>query len=266
MPAYIYVPRVEYKTDKATEGDSTHKILDVWISKDGIAIAEVGIPALIPVQYFDSTNITFDAGVLKTGADEERIPYPLFKPVVKKLNLRPAVIDTVVPVFSYYPFRKIALFEDYDLIGSNFYINPAYKQTGDTVLRVNDNRALIPGRNSGKIVMSPTTSTFQLLTTDQFTTLPIGNTPVFLEIDFKTNLTLDVGYYYAEPGSSYEQIAPIVQLFPTEKWNKIYIALNVEVASRPAGTAFRFYIGTYNANPSQQAEIFLDNIKIVYLE
>jgi hypothetical protein len=265
VPAYIYVPQVKFITQPSKEGDSIHKFVDVWVSKSGLAMGTIGIPALLPIKFTDSTDITLDAGILKSGMNDERIPYPLILPYTKRMRLVPGKVDTIVPEFMYYPQAKFPIFEDFDVIGSFFELNSLYKQTGDTILRVQDKLALIPGKNSGQLVLSPTTTTYQLLASNPLNNLPGGNSPVFLELDYNTNLPLDIGYYYREPGQSAETRSSIVQLFPTNGWNKVYIALNLEIASRRVGTSFRFYIGIFNPR-LEKAEIFLDNLKVVYLD
>ncbi len=272
VPGYIYVPSFRYYTDDTSsqsdgpyEGQNTQKFVDVWLSREGIALGTIGLPALIPVTgTTDSAIITIDAGIMKTGQSDERVPYAVIKPFKKKMKFTPGVVDTVIPEFRYLSNRKFAFIEDFDRTGMRFVINDLYKVAGDTILKVNDQRARTPGKNSGMLAFNQNSLRFQVRT-ERIAGLPGMNSPVFLELDYHTNLPLDIGYYYFEPGQPASGANSVIQLFPSTGWNKIYIALNLEIAPRKAGTEFIFYIGVYNPS-AVLPEVFIDNAKLVYLE
>ena len=273
-PAYVYVPSVTFytdtidKSDKNYEGANTSRIKDAWLyNSGGLLGAAIGLPALVPVQVngADSIDLRVEAGVLRSGQDDQRIPYPLMQPYTRRIRLIPGRVDTIYPDFTYYRTRQFAFIEDFDRPGFRFAINPHYRYPGDTVMAVNDARALAPG-NSGMFAISRNNTRFQILTTDQYV-LPGMNLPVFLELDYHTNLPLEVGYYYDDPKLGPSAADSVISLYPNSSWNKVYVSLNEEIAphQQAGSTAFKFYIGVYNPDSIEPA-VFIDNIKLVYLD
>lgn len=271
VPGYLYVPSFRYITDTASksdglyEGDNTDKIVDVWIAANGISLGTIGFPALLPVtEVGDSVTISIDAGVLKTGQGGERIPYRILSQFRKNVLFKPGVVDTVIPEFRYLENRKFGFLEDFDRTGMRLIINDLYKSPGDTIIAISDQRARKPGFKSGMLVFDRNSQRFQVRT-ELISGIPGQNTPVFLELDYSSNMLLDVGYYYFEPGQAASAAQSVVQLFPTGTWNKVYVALNQELVGKKTGTQYIFYIGVYNGDGSIP-QVFLDNIKLVYLD
>ncbi|MCH8317471.1 MAG: hypothetical protein IIA88_03090, partial [Bacteroidetes bacterium] len=87
--------------------------------------------------------------------------------------------------------------------------------------------------------------------------------PVYLEINFKSNMDLTVGLYARHPVS--QQVVSIEKLilFPANSWKKIYISLTDEVASQPDGTTFNVFFKATSLG-DKDYYIALDNIKLLH--
>lgn len=271
VPAYIYIDKYTFTTDFITQGDTSNQFVDMWIANKGVPLGAIGLPTLIPIQATGNTEIRVDAGIIKSGQNNERLNYPLTASHFETRNLVPGKIDTIRPEFKYLPTVEVAFVEDYDRVGTNFTI-----VEGDTVLPINDNRAWKPGTNSGKLVFAKDTARMLLfagglrdaLGNYEGYELPPPGTPIFLEIDYNSNLNIDIGYIFKSPGSQdISRLQSVIQTFPTAgEWKKLYIDLTDEISAKQIGTRYIFYILVVNFNNTATPEVLLDNIKLVYIK
>lgn len=269
IPAYICVPSYTLITDTSSfnsdiyQGAPSEKFQDMWFSDAGKSIGAVKWPSLLPFQKTGAAQIWVEAGISITGQDERREAYPLISQHIEVRDFKPGVIDTIYPVFKYLPNIDFKFIEDFDRPGSFLKMNPAYKKGSDTIVRVNDSRAWKPGKFSGKIEMDPSHNILQLISEEYL--LPRSGSPVYLEIDYKSNIPLDIGYYYQDPVLGASRANSVVETYPNTEWKKLYIKLTDEVASRKDGTLYIIYIGVYNAE-NVVPEVYIDNVKLVCLK
>jgi hypothetical protein len=267
IPAYIYISSYNFVTDTTPgdnyQGANSEGFNDMWIFRDGLLSGGIGLPAFIPVQKLGNSEITIDAGISRSGQNNERIPYPLMQSYREVRNLQAGKVDTIVPQFRYLPNVEFKFIEDYKVLRS-FKINPLYYQPGDTITLVNDERAWRKGDNCGKIQMAAGNSRFQLINIDDFELNPRG-APVYFEIDYKSNLPIDIGYYIDDPRTGVSGATSVIQTFPNTTWRKIYINLTDELASKNLGSRYIFYIGIFNRD-GIVPEVYIDNVKLVTLK
>lgn len=263
VPAYICIPSYTFKPDTTNQGSVSEGFNDMWISRNGTLLGGIGLPSLIPIQSEGETAISIDAGINVTGQNEVRVPYPLTATFTKQVVLEPGQIDTIYPEFKYVSNARFYFIDDYDRLSRTFKFNTLYSQAGDTLRPVNDGNAWLPGRYSVKVDVPATREIVQLVT-EAFQVRGAG-APVFLEIDYQSNLNLDIGYYYREPGGSVSNVMSVVQTFPTNGiWKKMYIDFSDEFSTRLAGTEYIFYIGFINIE-KVVPDVYLDNIKLIGL-
>lgn len=273
VPGYVYVPSFTYETNPDnSQGSNSQAFNDMWFSEGGTALGALGMPSLIPIQKSGPTEITIEAGISNTGQDNSRLAYPFVAAYTQVINLKPGVIDTVRPVFKYLAGTGFKFIEDYDRITRAFEFNTkvdgAYVE-GDTILLVKDTtNSWSNNTYCGKIVMPSTQRRSQLITKELYE-LDGAGAPAFIEIDYKTNVPLDIGYYYFEPnnsgGGSTSVNNPVVYAYPNEKWKKLYVDLTGEVSSRKVGTKYYIYIGIDNGD-FITPEVYIDNVKLVYFK
>ncbi len=267
VPSYVCVPSYTYVTDSNTQGAASQAFNDMWISNSGALLGGIGLPSLIPVQSVGLTEIRVDAGIAVTGQNDKRRAYPLMATHTEIRDLRAGKIDTIYPEFRYLPNVDFKFIEDFDRISRTFTVNSSYYLPGDTILPVNDARAWRTGNYCGKIEIAPAHQLLQLITPIASPYSLVGQgTPAYIEIDFKSNINMDIGYYYIDPVTGNASSAnSVIQLYPTSTWKKVYIELTDEVSSRRAGTTYIIYIGLYNID-NVVPDVYIDNIKLIGLK
>jgi hypothetical protein len=261
VPGYVYVPEYKFVTPgDNSQGDSSSKIVDVWIYNQGSLEGAIGFPALIPIAKNGPTEIGLDAGVLRTGQNNERIPYPLLTREYFTVDLKPNQVDTLRPVFKYNSSCVFKMVEDFDRAGFRFDYN--LKLPGDTVLPISGDSAINKNKKSGLIRISAATDIFSLTTTEFYSLAGFG-TPCFLELDYNTDAILFIGLIVKNGSSGDITTVPVYNAFPTDGWKKAYIDLTQEVSAKPQGSTFKIYINVNKGAGTPSPKIILDNIKLI---
>lgn len=267
IPAYLYIPSFNFLTDTTSsgyEGYASCKYPDMWVSAAGTAQGTIGLPVLIPVIGSGDTKIGVEAGIIKSGQDEVRIPYPFLGTYFENVTLKPGVTDTIRPVFRYLDNVRFPLIVDYDRLSTSrgFKMNPQYAQPGDTLVQANDNGSMVSGNAYLKCEVAASSVTFQMVSSEEYT-FPGQGSQVYLEVDYRSNMLLKFGYYFQEPNQIPSSATPVMDIYPTTSWKKLYINLTDEVASRRSNTKFKFYFGFFNTSGTVKPELSFDNIKLV---
>ena len=271
VPAYVCVPSYTFITDTTNtatyQGRNTSDFVDMWLNVSGNSLGNMALPVLIPVVKLGAKTINIDAGIKQSGQEDSRIAYPFIATYSKSVNLVPQQIDTLRPVFSYLPNTHFRFIEDNDYLSSsnNFKLNPVYTLPTDSFVIVSDPGGREPNNKYMKLVMASTSSSFEMYTANEYI-LPGLGAPVYLELDYKSDAVIQIGYYYAEPPNQISSAAtPVIDLYPTDTWKKIYLNLSNEVSARATGSSFRIYIGLHNTNGTAP-NVSLDNIKLLSLD
>jgi len=260
VPGYIYVPSYTFSTPTdGSKGDSTSKFLDVWMYSNGNVEGGFGFPALIPIQANGNTVISLEAGISRSGQDRERLPYPLVARFNQTVNLKPNVVDTLKPVFSYYPDAQFKFIEDFDRIGFRFQLD--FKQEGDTVIRFSNDSARTPGKNSGMVYLTDSTDYFRMVTSEEYTLSRTSQ--VYLELDYWSDEIINVGLIAQTVNGTDVKVIPLVNLFPTITWNKVYVDLSKDIAVIPSAYRYKVYFEVKRPRGQPAPRIYFDNIKLI---
>lgn len=265
VPAYVCVPSYTFETNPDnSQGANSEGFNDMWISEGGIIRGALGLPSLLPLQTSGPTLVKVEAGISNTGQDNSRLAYPFIAAYEETRNLRPGEIDTIKPVYKYLPGVGFKFIEDFDRVTRTFEFNPLYSEAGDTLLPVNDKNAWRQGNYCGKIDVPADRDKVQLVTKEEYELVGFSS-PAFVEIDYKSNLPLDIGYYYFEPNQPVSGDNSVVATYPTDTWKKLYIDLTGETSIRKSGTKYVIYIALFNPNHINP-EVYIDNVKLVYFK
>lgn len=270
VPSYLCIDSFTFITDTnaATyQGKNSQQFVDMWVNESGNTIGATGIPVLLPIQKTGVRKISVDAGVAKSAQDDQRIPYPFIATYYTNVNLVPKGIDTIRPIFKYLPNTNFRLVVDYDdnaHSGGLFTLNHDYVFGADSMVKMIDNGSKEPNNPYMKIVADAASTSFQIRTKDAFV-LPGLGAPVYLEMDYKSDVQLDVGYYYQEPNQPVNPATPVVSLYPTTEWKKVYLNLTEEIGGKRTGTQYAIYIGFFNYS-GVKPNVALDNIKLLSLD
>ncbi len=268
IPAFIYVPSLGFTTVNngiLTQGDSSNRFVDAWIYCNGNLVGNIGLPSLIPVQQSGPCQIAFDPGILKTGQDGMRIPYPFAERQIFYRTLTPNKIDTFYPRFKYLSSTVFSMIEGFESNGFQLTYNPN-NAPGDTIIRVKDtsyNTAIVLGKFSGKVVMAPQSLRFEL-NSNQFTKeklQPYAGSSVYLELDYKCDVPINVGMYSLNPSGIVQTIDEFSSNI-SPFWNRVYICLDQDITPTAAHTIFKISISVTNTT-GVAPNVYFDNIKLV---
>lgn len=256
IPSYIQINQIDLQTD-SDEGSNTHKITDAWVFVNGQLLGAFNLPATIPVLEEGEHEIAVFAGILENGILSTRDVYPFYERYRTTNTLVPGEILTINPVVTYNVEAEFAFIEDFEnsnRFGLDLDGNPNTKITATT-------EDYATGQKSGHIVLSDSLGVIEV-TTNLFYTLGELGQPVYLEFDYKNNIIFDVGIIGLRNGVEDK----LYKLSITEKedWNKIYISFKEEVALLDA-TEYKIVFLAIKPNDVEIGEIFIDNIKLVYL-
>ena len=102
--------------------------------------------------------------------------------------------------------------------------------------------------------------TFEI-STDDLTNLPQAGSPVFLELDYKSNTQFLVGVYI-----NYSLVVKkeLIWINPKENWNKIYIDLTNTISEGINAPSFSIFIGMKRDYNLDTNAIYFDNIRVIY--
>ena len=125
--------------------------------------------------------------------------------------------------------------------------------------------------NCGAISMTPTNYLCEIRTNElDFNDFPTNlNIPAYMEMNYKCNHEFVVGILHKGNGIPTYLSQPLITLVPTtdengiDQWNKTCLYLLMQQTFTLA-TDFDIYIAVLNSSSSDDIEIRLDNIKVIF--
>ncbi|MBL7950174.1 MAG: hypothetical protein JNM62_00525 [Flavobacteriales bacterium] len=245
------------------EGGSTSKVTDVWVSVNDEELGLWELPARVPILADGPQVIRVAAGVKRNGAFDDRLQYPYYTAWQNTVDLRPERSVTIDPIVRYQGAAIWA--ERFDDAGNLLYTAPSSDTTLIIYTPEDDPGLPRDGTTCAGFVLETGRDYIQLYT-DQNFGAAFG--PVYLELDYSTEVDLRIGYTYVQSGSTIYQ--PWITLVPTTgagsvRWNKVYI--DVSTYFNTSGISSRdFYVEAVLPNDRSSARAYLDNIKLVQPE
>lgn len=265
IPSYLKIDSIYINTYYPNEGSASQEITDAWVYVDDQLLGVFELPALFPVLASGSHHLEIRPGIKLNGISSTRVPYPFYQPVViDNFNFVPdSVMNMGVVSTGYYENLMFAWLEDFEEPG----ISIIASESSDTIIArtypENSPEAFLSENSSysGKIVLTDANPMFWGYSFSAFN-LPGNETPVALEVNFKTNNPMVVGVLTSLPGDY--KWDDLVYLNHSKEWNKIYINLAPEVSRYPNAIDYKIYFRATKEADLDTATIFLDNIKLIY--
>jgi uncharacterized small protein (DUF1192 family) len=255
VPAYLEIPRVT-----VAEGSDTisSKITDVWVYADEELLGVWELPARIPVLKEGDTRIQLETAVKRNGMFDDRARYPFYLTYDGNVALSKTASTVLKPQIGYIGNVEVWS-EGFEDAGFQLLVT---EESDTTLDRITDPAVLLDGTAVGTFSLDQQHPYLRAYTDEDFSA---NGGPVFLELDYSTNVILTIGVLYTSNGVSTG--APFVYLVPTAGgdgsvpvWNKVYIDLSP----------------VYNSNITQRdiffeawapaggvARVYLDNVKLV---
>lgn len=261
VPGYLEIPAVTLTTTTA-QGMATSKVTDVWVSVDESFVGVWELPARVPILAEGAHRIDVVPGVKRNGLFDSRVRYPLYTTWTGQVNLVREGTTTISAGIQYQPSAEFWIegFED-------TFIRLNTTESSDTALirfTPTEHPELVYLENSpcGGFHLDAAHPYIRLYTDEDF---EASSGPVFLELDYRNDLTFTVGVLYSSNNTP--SSAPLVILVPTRRsdgtmpWNKVYIDLsglfNSGVSERD------IFIEASLPSTVASASVFLDNLKLV---
>ena len=260
VPSYLSVPSVTLTT-LPEQGEPTSKITDAWVSVNGKFMGVWELPARIPVLAEGTNRVTVVSAIKRNGTYDDRLRYPFFTSWEGNVDLNTRETASVAPSTTYASNTTFTV-EPFDAVGT--IMDAA--DSGDTLLIFRpevDPDLVRDGTPVGGVELTSSNPIARV-----HTDLNLGASagPVFLEMDYSTDVELTVGVEYRQEGFDISE--PVVKVVPTTSngrtpaWNKIYIDLST--LFNTSGLSSRDIYIEGRLGPGGSSGLFLmDNLKLV---
>lgn len=259
VPTYVEIPAISVSAT-GEQGGGSSKITEAWVTVDERSVGVWELPARVPVIGTGSHTIGVTAGIRRNGAYDDRVRYPYYTTWRTTVDLEPAATRVVAPQVQYTSatFWK----EQFNEAESQLIRGSGSDTTLQLYSAAARPDATLDGTQCGGFVLDTAHDRVILYTEQDF---PGESGPVYLEMDYSTDIELTIGLLYTEEGTAVSE--PWVVLVPTAsigaiKWNKVYIDLS-DFFYQPGFSGRDIYIGAQLSGGRTSAAGYLDNVKII---
>lgn len=255
LPMFITVESVGVTTNPS-QGSASHDIRDIWPSVDGQSIGVFEMPATFPVLDDDGiATMTYFAGIRRVGFMDDHTIYPFYERIIVDKDFEPESTCVENLTFNYLDDLSFRLVEDFEL--SHVFTRDVDEDL-ETDLSITS-VGCFEG-NCGLMTLTEENPEVEVATSSEIGGIPTNGTPVYLEINYQTEINLNIGLQAVINGTEFEQY--FLTLTPNNIWNKRYIDLS-EILQDSGLDTYRILFGaTYQGSTS--AEIRIDNVKLIH--
>jgi hypothetical protein len=260
VPSFLVIPEVTVTTTPL-QGAPTSRITDAWVSVNDELLGVWELPARIPVLYEGDVVVRVDAAIKRNGMFDDRLRYPFFNAYTTNTTLTKFEDTTIDPVVTYSEQANFWI-EAFEEPGTLLNTTPASDTTLLRFTPIEHPDIVLDNRPCGGFVLDEDHRYIRLYTDEDF---EVFGGPVFLELDYRTNIQFTIGVLYVFNGAP--RVDPFVYVAPTIRpdgntyWNKIYVDLspvfNTGISQRD------IYIEGNLPDGTPLAQVFIDNIKLV---
>lgn len=260
VPSYIHIDKIDINTTYEFDGTNSSKITDAWVYIDGDLQGVYELPTTFPVLAKGQHTVMVRAGIKLNGIAMSRAYYSFYRSWEATVELTAEQTDTLHPVVTYYE-NKVQWKEDFETAGMTLL---RFANSDTNFIQTQDSTLVFEGASSG-VAYLDATAPYLLSVSDQIYDIPQNQSPVFLELNYKTNVPLAIGLY-AVLNTGLNNRIDVMVINPNTSWNKIYINLTpaANVSSNVAG--YKVFFESYKPENQASAEVLLDNIKLLYTE
>jgi len=252
VAAYVQIDSVNVTTDISTQGTSNHKITDIWFNLDGSRVGTFEIPTKFPVIAEGKRPVSISAGIIKSGIHDFREVYPFFKIIRDTFDFVGAEAIPYYPTFEYKEETKFWI-EDFEDPGLKLHTNDSINRLKQIIDPNNQNNHL------GHVYLPDTVDAFLVYTKIN---IKLSTTPIYLEIEYKSDEAFSVGILTEQINGSYEDIRPFSIIKASPEWNKLYLNLAEQFNINPGAISYDIYL-FFATDQGGKANVYLDNLKIV---
>ncbi|MFH0866835.1 MAG: hypothetical protein V1904_11620 [Bacteroidota bacterium] len=258
VPSYIHIDKFNLSTT-IEQGSNSSRISDAWVYVDDQLIGAFELPATMPVLFEGVHKVMVKPGIKVNGIAGTRAIYPFYTYYSLDIILIPDSVITVNPSITYNAETVFIWKEAFEDGGISIETTPF----SDTIIEKTLPNApeVFEGNYSGIIHLDDNHTLFEGRSINSFD-LPGGDTPVFLEMNYKTESEIYMGLF--ANSSTQSDPVGILTLNKSSTWNKIYINLKNAINSSTSATDFQVFFHIEKSSDVTNSVILLDNIKLVH--
>lgn len=265
IPAYIYIEAVDFETT-AEQGSAAADFNTVQVFAGADEIGQFFLPARIPILKEGLNTLDIFAGVNDNGVFNTPVSYILLKPVSVDVDLVPTQIDTLDITFRYKDILEFVFAEGFESENQVFVED---FDGNENKLELTD-QDVFEGFGSGRMRV---TEADNILTVGSILSqdLPLSGVPVYLEMNYKSEIPLEVGISWISATNGRETSFLNV-INPKDEWGKIYINYTeqLDLINNIGGLQgwqilLRARMPVENGVVlSGEREVLLDNVKLIH--
>ncbi len=268
IPAYLHIRPFSFSTN-ASQGSSSSKITDGWVYVGGDFLGAYTLPATMPVIATGEQEVQVFPGIKDNGIAALPDIYPLYERYIVAVDLSENVEDTIRPVTHYVDNVRFALLEGFE---NNLHTFSEDLDDNQLTTLETSSQKVFEGSQSGRIFLDQENALFTA-GSDRLNVFPPGGTPVYVEMNYQTEVPLSVGLY------GYDNVG--VRTFQlinrganaNEEWNKIYFNFTEEMRTLSNSNIAEYQVVLQAVIPLdeggftlEEANIYVDNVKLVMFE
>jgi hypothetical protein len=261
VPGWLHIPAI-LPPDEFSTGDQSVKITYVQVYIDSLLIGAFNLPADIPVLDPGTRQITLFTGIKENGIAATPALYPFYNAIETVMTFESGKTDTFVPTASYKSGTLFGTYERFEAAHS--FIEDLDGNTQTNIVVSNNAADVKYGLGCGVAAL---TSDNRLIEVTTFNTTPLrrDGTPVYIEMDYITDIPFAVGLRQYDNDVGFDNQF-IITLVPNTEWNKIYINATPFLQGLPDGETFSVVFRTFLSASTESGRFRIDNVKLVYLQ
>lgn len=260
IPTYILIDSASVSaTVSATHGSVSHKITDVWAYYNYELLGAYELPARVPVLAEGKGQLQLVAGIWDNGLSGTRTKYPFYNVDTFTFTADPTKSISHSPKFIYRTSDTAGVKYFWEGFEQGNIFSPLGGDT--TFVKTNTKAEVFEGDWSGKMSLSTADPTGEAITTQEFFLTP--NRDAYMELNYKSDVPFDIRTQIYQAGTTVT--SDVMSFKAKDTWTKVYINLTGFAASFQYGR-FKFIFKTALLNGQSNANLFIDNFKIIYYQ
>ncbi len=260
IPSFLHIEKIGFNAESGQGTDSV-VITDAWVYCDQELVGAFELPATIPILQEGKHQITIKPGIILNGIAATRAYNPFFKSFDIEVNL---IQDSIVEVFPTSGYTTTAQFE-WNSKGEEDFESGIISLDTMLVSQTNikrTNSVVYQGDYSGWIQMVDTQSYFIAKSSTAFTLTPGKHCILEMHV-YNPDVMLAVGIYSNLPGGTIMKTT-YCYVNTGDDWKKLFINLTAAIDDYPSATSFNVFFESALGTKLSEANIYVDNIKLVY--
>jgi hypothetical protein len=265
-PTYVTINGINV-TAGNEQGGNTKKITDAWVYVNSLFLGAFPLPTTFPVLGEGEVVIEVFPGIKVNGIAEIPDIYPFYERDSITINLQGGTDLLLTPEVKYSRDAEFVLVEQFNESDQQLNFD-ADNNAASSIEIVTDTSSL--DGSSGHIHLDTFTFTIFDIGSVILESVPTTARAFYLEMDYKTNLQMNVGLVAYDLnnsvlGSDFNQ-----GVLPKDSWNKIYLDLSdamTNIKSLPGFSYYRLHFVAIIPIPNQTgqavADIYWDNVKLI---